>query len=105
MTQLIHLIYSSAAAYKFSEDDLIDLLTKARQYNGNTDVTGMLLYTEGSFFQILEGEESVVDALFAKISKDKRHTKAVTIMRKTIPNRSFGEWTMGYANVTSEEVE
>jgi hypothetical protein len=65
----------------------------------------MLLYTEGSFFQILEGEETVVDALFAKISQDKRHTKAVTIMRKTIPNRSFGEWTMGYANVTSEEVE
>jgi len=104
LTQLIHLIYSSAEAYKFSEDDLIYLLAKARQYNRIIDVTGILLYTEGSFFQILEGEEVVIDALFAKISQDKRHTKTVIIMREPILKRSFGEWTMGYANVTSQEV-
>lgn len=105
MTSLIHLIYSSAAMYDFSEDDLIDLLAKSRANNSSIDVTGMLLYTERSFFQILEGEPAVVDALFAKISLDKRHTKVITIIRETIPKRSFGEWSMGYANVTSQEVE
>ncbi len=105
MSSLIQLIYSSAAMYDFSQEDVIDLLAKARENNSSLNVTGMLLYTERSFFQILEGEPDVVDALFEKIGQDKRHTKVVTIIRETIPKRSFGEWTMGYANVTSQEVE
>lgn len=104
MPSLIHLIYSSAAMYEFSEDDLIELLAKSRANNDGLNVTGMLLYTEGSFFQILEGEPAVVDALFEKISHDKRHTKVVTIIRETIAKRSFGEWSMGYAHVSSQEV-
>ena len=104
MSSLIHLIYSSAASYEFSGEELIKLLEKARAHNGSIDVTGMLLYTEGSFFQILEGEPNVVDQLFAKITQDPRHRQVVTIMREPIPKRSFGEWTMGYTKVTPLDV-
>ena len=104
MNRLIHLIYSSAALYEFSEEDLTLLLEKARVHNGSIGVTGMLLYAEGSFFQILEGEQAAVDLLFEKISQDPRHRQVVTIMREPIAKRSFGDWTMGYTSITAQDV-
>lgn len=64
----------------------------------------MLLYVDGSFFQVLEGSADAVDALFARIALDPRHRSVVTIIREPISQRAFGEWTMGFANMTREEV-
>ncbi len=105
MPELIHLIYCSAASKPFSREDLAELLTKARRNNEQCGVTGMLLYTEGSFFQILEGEPETVDALFETIAEDERHTDLTRIIREPIVDRSFGDWTMGYADITSEELD
>ncbi len=91
MKSLIHLIYSSAATRELSEEDLMHLLDRARRKNSKLDVTGMLLYAEGSFFQVLEGEALTVDELFRIIAQDERHTQVVTIIREPIPTRAFGE--------------
>ncbi|MEI8021448.1 MAG: diguanylate phosphodiesterase [Schlesneria sp.] len=101
---LIHLIYSSTANQKFTESDLIDLLSKARAKNARLGITGMLLYTNDSFFQVLEGEAEQVDALADRISHDPRHTGLITIIREPIAKRAFGEWTMGYASVSQIDV-
>ena len=101
---LIHCIYSSAATDEFSPEELEDLLEKARAFNALHDLTGMLLYTEGSFFQVLEGPEDVVTALYARIEKDKRHEKVTKIIVEPIPKRAFAEWTMGFSNVSREEL-
>ena len=105
MPKLIHLIYCSTASQKISRKDLADLLAASRSYNEKHGVTGMLLYSEGSFFQVLEGEPPTVDNLYAAISKDKRHKEIVTIIREPIPRRSFGDWTMGYADITPQELD
>jgi hypothetical protein len=65
----------------------------------------MLLYSENNFFQVLEGEPAVVDELFQTISQDERHMKMVTIIREPIAKRSFGEWTMGFADLTSSDLQ
>jgi EAL domain-containing protein (putative c-di-GMP-specific phosphodiesterase class I) len=105
MDTLIHLIYSSAAAHDFSTNDLTALLEKSKINNNGLGVTGMLLYTDNSFFQILEGERDTVQQLFFdKISKDMRHTKVVMIVNEAIAKRSFGDWSMGYASISPEEV-
>lgn len=105
MSKLIHLAYSSAATRPFSQDDLLDLLTKARRNNVQLGVTGMLLYAEGSFFQVLEGRPEAVDALFDTIKRDKRHTKVTLVIREPIARRWFGDWTMGYADLTPHEAD
>jgi len=105
MPELIHLIYSSAATHAFSQEDLSQLLTKARFKNEKLSVTGMLLYAEGSFFQVLEGPPDVVDALFTMIKNDERHGKVTVIIRESIAKRAFANWTMGYADVTPEEAD
>jgi hypothetical protein len=59
---LYHLGYVSTEALKFSEEALVALLSEARNANADRDVTGLLLYREGSFYQVLEGSESAVMA-------------------------------------------
>lgn len=51
------LIYLSSAAVKFTEDELKGLLIKARKKNLARELTGMLLYIEGNFIQVLEGDK------------------------------------------------
>ena len=102
MIALIHLIYASRETEPFSEDSLKSLVMKAGERNGPLGVTGMLLYDRGSFMQVLEGEESTVDALFQKISEDPRHSSVVQIIREAIPARQFGTWNMGYGTLRTE---
>ena len=97
MDNLIHLIYTSAAAHPFSADELASLLQIARESNERQGVTGMLLYSHETFFQVLEGRRSVIDALFRRIQQDERHHRAVEIVREPIAQRAFAEWSMGHA--------
>jgi Sensors of blue-light using FAD len=102
---LIHCIYASMAKTKFSEASLAEILALARTNNASLDVTGILLYSEGSFFQVIEGDARVVDTLFAKIAADPRHEKVTKIIREPISCRQFSDWTMGYLMITQGEIE
>ena len=99
MSALIHLIYSSSATHLWHEEDLVELLKKSRHNNSKLDITGMLLYENGSFFQVLEGPPENVDKLYDVISQDPRHTKTIVIIREPIAKRTFGEWTMGFSPI------
>ena len=105
MSQLIHLVYCSAAKYLFNHSELTDMLAESRQNNHVLGVTGVLLYTDGSFFQVLEGEKEVVETLFSKIKKDDRHNKITIIIKEPIPKRSFGDWSMGFVSITQQEAD
>jgi Sensors of blue-light using FAD len=97
---LIQCVYASAATVRFDKKDLHDLLEGCRRNNAGRDITGMLLYQNKSFFQILEGPEEEVAALYEKISMDPRHDKVAKILQTQIAERSFAEWTMGHSEVT-----
>lgn len=101
--QLIQLIYTSRGTVPFEPEDLRTLLEKSRQNNHGRGLTGMLVYHEGSFLQILEGEPHDVMALYAKIEADERHDNVKLLLRSDIEERSFGEWKMGF--VDTAEVE
>lgn len=96
---LSHIMYASAAAPDFREHQLPELLKKARAANQEQDITGMLLYIGGAFFQILEGNTEVIDAVFDRISRDARHGKVTLVIREPILERDFGGWTMGFSTV------
>jgi hypothetical protein len=65
----------------FSEEELIQLLETSRQNNAKIGVTGMLLYKDGNFMQLIEGPEEAVRALHAKISIDPRHRGLMTLLQ------------------------
>jgi len=105
MAQLVHLIYCSAAARPFSRSELMALLATARANNVRGDVTGMLLYAEGSFFQVLEGAPETIEGIFTAIQRDKRHQQITVIIKEPIAKRVFADWTMGYAALQPKDVE
>jgi hypothetical protein len=99
MGQLIHCIYASTAASIFKESDIPPLLEHARTANTERALTGMLLYIEGGFFQVIEGEDTIVEDVYGRINRDPRHSKITLIIREPIAARDFGEWTMGFSTV------
>ncbi len=105
MTRLVQCIYASKATPSFEAQDIPQLLEHARRRNTADDITGMLLYVERNFFQVLEGEDAVVAASFARIRDDARHSRVTQIIREPIFERSFFEWTMGFANVDLADVK
>jgi len=72
--------------------------------NTKLGVTGMLLYENGSFFQVIEGPSKVIEELFQVIHSDNRHHKVVTIIAEPIVKRSFSDWTMGFARLSPDDV-
>ena len=66
-------IYFSASSTPMQVDELEDILEQAQSNNSRNGITGALVYIDGSFLQILEGEKDRVQTLMQKISKDFRH--------------------------------
>jgi len=104
-TVVFQLGYASAATHPYTPDELKTLLAKARSNNTLLDVTGVLLYHEGSFLQVLEGDQETVETLYAKISKDPNHSNAMLLFKDNASERSFDQWTMGFRQLRKEDVE
>ena len=96
---MLQIIYASAAKVSFSHKNLVGLLRIARERNTAAEISGMLLYHSGSFLQVLEGPEKQVDALYAKVQKDPRHNKCLLILRRTIQEKEFENWSMGFVDM------
>ena len=102
---LYHLGYVSTEAIKFSDEALVALLSEARTANTDRDVTGLLLYREGSFYQVLEGSESAVMATFQDIEGDPRHKEVRVLFDGETDAREFADWQMGFLNLDGVDVD
>lgn len=98
-----HIIYLSAAVRPLTDDDLTLLLTQCRRNNERLGVTGALVYGDGQFMQVMEGEEVAVRELYQRLATDPRHTGLMKLADKDIPHRSFGSWRMAFERVSAED--
>jgi hypothetical protein len=100
-----HVIYLSWAIVPFNEEQLQQLLIAARRRNTELAVTGILLYGNERFVQVLEGEEDTVQEVYALIRRDPRHHNFITFANKPVAQRAFTEWAMGFKSVSSQQLE
>jgi hypothetical protein len=98
------LIYGSSEASGITQLELSELLRKARVKNARKGITGMLLYHDHCFLQILEGDREAVEALFERISLDTRHAGITVFSRGTCAEREFGDWSMAFHAASDDEV-
>jgi hypothetical protein len=97
MTPMLEqVIYTSTATRPQTEDDLAALLDKAREYNEQLGLSGLLIYDDGAFFQILEGEDDALEQLYERIEQDPRHHDMFLLLRRPIAERNFAGWSMGF---------
>lgn len=101
---LLLIAYTSVASFDFSDGDLITLLMNSRATNKGLGLTGILLYSDRHFVQILEGENAVVNARFERIAADPRHHDVALILREETTERQFPKWTMGYKSLSDPMV-
>lgn len=81
--------YVSHVSPKTSENEIVEILEHAQAYNTQNDLTGVLLYSEGNFFHVIEGEKNLIQNLFDKIKADKRHENITTIFERPIVRAAY----------------
>ena len=101
---LYELLYTSVAKWEMSSLELIELLEQSRKKNLRLNITGLLVYHNGEFMQILEGEKETVLELYDTITNDERHTSVKTFWEDSISERGFSKWAMGFVNTENIEL-
>ena len=84
-------------------EDLTNILKEARDFNHRYQVTGVLYFADGYFFQCLEGEcLTLKSLLLERLSKDPRHHDIKLFETKEIEYPSFPDWSMKYISKRSQ---
>ncbi len=102
---MIRLVYTSIAVKDLKSEDLLQILKTCRKNNSANDITGILLYSQRTFFQALEGEEAILLPLFEQIKKDPRHIDVTLIEKVEIKEREFPYWNMGYQKLDKADFQ
>lgn len=78
------------------------LFSSARSSNKKARITGALLTSGDWFAQVLEGDETAIRALFAKIEQDQRHDHVTILDSRTVGQRVFSRWAMARVGAEGE---
>ena len=100
---LYRLVYASSAIQKFDKEELVELLELSRTKNEALDVTGILLYRDGNFIQVLEGPRENVEKIYASITGDDRHRGLMLVVDEEVEERLFPNWSMGFEDLSNTE--
>ncbi|WP_179336942.1 BLUF domain-containing protein [Winogradskyella ludwigii] len=81
--------------------DIESLFYNTRQNNNKQEIKGILIYRDTTFFQILEGECTIVNTLYQSIKRDSRHGNIKELLNTEIDKYSFADFGLGYATISS----
>ncbi len=93
---LVELSYLSEAVSDMSFLGLMRLLESARAFNQSNGITGILLYDNQQFGQIIEGERASVMKAWKRIQEDKRHHRIELLEIREISERSYPDWLLRF---------
>lgn len=101
---MFRIMYVSQATRALERPELAALHARARANNRRSGITGMLIYKDGCFVQVLEGEEAVVKHLFAIIQRDTRHREVSLLAEGPLARREFADWSMGFQDLNEDDL-
>ena len=101
---MYRIVCVSAAVGSPTRADLLALLAKAREKNHRLGITGLLLYKDGDFIQLLEGDRPAVRAVFDAIKADPRHSGVIELLEGEAHGRLFADWSMGFRDLSDPDV-
>lgn len=102
---MYEIVYTSLATHDLEPAELTALLDHARRANQARGITGMMIYRKREFLQLLEGEQTVVQALYERIARDERHQQMAKLWDGPIKARSFGDWEMAFVAPDDETLQ
>ena len=94
------LVYVSTATSMLTTPELTELLVECRTHNVLVGITGALLYQDGTFMQVIEGDEQSVRDLYAALGRDLRHRDLIEILLAE-REREFSDWSMAFGDLSN----
>ncbi len=101
---LFSLVYASRSVSPMTRADLVGLLQECRAHNTAARLTGILLYRNRTFVQLLEGQRNRVEPLYEAIRRDPRHRDVTTVASRDQLDRQFPDWSMGFSDLDAQPV-
>lgn len=101
---LTQLVYKSVATERMPKSKLYKILVQARGNNRLAEITGLLVFVDGTFLQVLEGAPEAVAKILKKITADPRHKDIKVIYEASVEERTFPAWQMAYASPSAKEL-
>jgi Sensors of blue-light using FAD len=97
---VFHLLYISHVEKHWEYHELLSLLKISRANNTRKSITGILIYDDRIFIQLLEGERDAVIETMERVRKDPRHDRILHLVAEENPSgRMFPGWTMGFRHM------
>jgi hypothetical protein len=93
---LHRIVYMSTAVGVLRAEELDRIYLRAKSSNAGAGITGLLLFYEGAFLQVIEGPTAGVMSLAERIRRDRRHSGLITLEAGPITERGFPEAAMHF---------
>ena len=100
---LVRLLYVSQPVGPITTTTTTLILEKSTAYNKKENITGVLCQGSGLFLQVLEGERSQVNLLYARIMSDRTHRNVELLSMEEITQRRFGQWSMALVYLSKDD--
>lgn len=88
------LIYTSEASDMLSGDEVFEIVEASARNNAKRDISGFLIFKDGRFLQLIEGETDSLEELMQVLQRDPRHHSIRTVKRTVANQREFDGWRM-----------
>jgi len=88
------IMYKSIPSKGVSKSEFKEILTSSQQRNQAFDITGYIYLSKIKIVQLIEGNDTIVDALFRRIKTDRRHKDVILVLDKEIQKRTMMNWNM-----------
>jgi hypothetical protein len=97
---LFCLVYASTSILSdkpdLAREQIEQILLISRRNNEAAEITGVLLFSDTNFSQVLEGPRIEVERLYETLNHDPRHKDLILLLSEPLPARQFSDWSMAY---------
>ncbi|AUS05992.1 BLUF domain-containing protein [Pseudotamlana carrageenivorans] len=84
-------------------NNLNELYSAAKANNSKNHITGVLVYKNHNFLQVLEGAQELVDETFERIKNDSRHNNIFKVISTSIEGRIFEDYNFGFTVIDDKK--
>lgn len=83
--------YVSTQIKELDPSEVVQILHETETRNDKFGVNGLLVYSEGNFFEVIEGEKQMIKELYRHILDDERHKDVILLFQKEVHKPLFSE--------------
>jgi FAD-dependent sensor of blue light len=103
MKLAFQIIYASRVAVRLEEHQWLEMLRQWRTANEKRDINSVLLSLDGCFLQHLEGDRTMVEAVYKLIAQDKRHFQIRQLSAQAVAHPTFDGLSLCHTRLSSNE--